>query len=337
MNDLDSDIRAAFARLADQVGHGRGTATAEQAIAEVRRERRARASWAAVVVAVALIGVGVASLVPGDRTDGSVAAPTTRANGLYDVPVRGSLADDAQFVAGVRDLQWSGPLGAGGAELSSPVASRHVVFAGEVPGERWAVVMAEVDGRQAWAWFIGEADAAPDELALAADPAPGGASQPITLIDSRQLAGTLLVLSLPGDRAEYSPSLDRDVTGALVRTFTALPAVDGVLMGTVQTPLTADAGELHVLRGGKTVAKPTPTTPGRLLADRAAPRTPTGDPAQFGERMKTCLEPLGFTVQLFGPDAYEVVDGPFGPEPLSSAEQAQVQAFEQQCMQQLGY
>lgn len=339
MTDLDRDIRTAFAELAAQAGGGQGSKTAELAIAADRRQRRSQAGWAAAAVAVVLTGVGINSVSPSvhaDHMTGSVAASAERNSGLYDVPTRGSLAGDADFLAGVRDLEWSGPLGVDGA-VASPAASTHrVVFAGEVPGgERWAVVMGMIGEQQVWAWFLGGAGATPEEMTLAADPARGGASQSIALIDSRRPTGPLLVLGSPGDAVEYSPSLDRDASGALVRTFTPLPAVAGVHLGAVTTPITAGAGEVHVLRNGVTVAKPSPTTPNRLLATATA--SPTGDPALLGERMKSCLEPLGFTVELFGADAYETVSGPSGLRPLSTAEQAQEQALERQCARQLGY
>lgn len=341
MTDLDRDIRTAFAQLADEAGNGQGLKTAELAMARHRRQRRSRTGWMTAAAAVVLVGAGIPSVIPAgltDRSETAVAALGERRNGLYDIPTRGSLADDADFIAGVRALEWSGPLGLDGANASPAAETRRVVFAGEVPGgERWAVVMGHIDDQQVWAWFLGSSEATPDELTLAAEPARGGASQSIAVIDSRQPTGLLLVLSQPGDGVEYSPSLDRDTSGRLMRTYIPLPAVDGVAMAKVVTPITPDAGEVHVLRHTTVVAKPIPTPPTRLLPSLTTPASLTGDPEIFGEQMKACLEPLGFTVALYGPDAYAIVDGPYGPGPFSTAEQAEQQKLERQCAKQLGY
>jgi hypothetical protein len=54
-----------------------------------------------------------------------------------DGPARGSLAGDAAFVEAVRQLSWSDP---GARAAAPPPAGSQVLFAGDVPGGRWALV-----------------------------------------------------------------------------------------------------------------------------------------------------------------------------------------------------
>ncbi|MBB3677690.1 hypothetical protein [Modestobacter versicolor] len=339
MTDLDRDIRTAFDQLADRAAGPRGPETAERAIALGRRQRRRTAGWAAAALTAVVLGVTVPQVLPASGDPGQTAAPSTAGPvGLYAAPTRGSLAGDEEFVAGVRALEWSGPLGVNGADLHPAEDTRRVLFAGDVPGgQRWAVVMGKVGAQHAWAWYVGPAGAAAEDLELAAPPARGGTDTPIALLDDRSATGPLLVLSRPGDEAEYSASLDRDAAGVLTRTFTALPVVDGVPLGEVTTPIVFGAGELHVLRDGVRVDQAVPTTP-FTEEPVPAPQQQTGDPARFAELMAGCLEPLGFQVRI-GPDgtSSEILSGPYGTGPLSSAEDAETEALITRCRDQLGY
>ena len=136
----------------------RGRATARSAVA-------AR-SWPStgLVAALVLVGVPVGRVrsagvrcASGDTAEEPVLPVPD--GGLYDVPTRGSLADDRAWVAGVRALDWPPADG----EVPS-TADRRVVFAGEVPGGRVALVLGRLARGTARLWLVGPEGAAPGEM-----------------------------------------------------------------------------------------------------------------------------------------------------------------------------
>jgi hypothetical protein len=122
-------------------------------------------------------------------------------------PTWGSLAGDAAFVEAVRRLSWTDP---GAAAAGPPPDGAQVLFAGDVPGGRWALVahpltvpppLVDDDelerqlgtGSVALAWFAGPPGAAPDELRLRSAPLLSEPGLPVALRDTT--TGTLAVVS----------------------------------------------------------------------------------------------------------------------------------------------
>ncbi|WP_448616694.1 hypothetical protein [Modestobacter sp. URMC 112] len=343
----DRALREGLRRLADHAPPPRGPDTADRAVAHDRAQRRRWAAWTAAVLAVGAVLAAVPAAVsglPADPADVAAdGAPADRS--LYDVPTRGSLAGDEEFLAGLRTLEWGGPSGppdAGASELRlrPPEDTRRVLFAGDVPGgSRWALVMGRVEDQLVHAWFTGPAGAAAQELSLTGDPVRTDDGRPITLMDARSATGPLVVVARPGLGAEYSPSLDRDASGRLRRAYVELPVVDGVPLGEVAAPVADGSGRVRLLRDGRdgtAEALVVLTT----LEDVSAPRQiGPGDP-RFWVRLRDCLAPLGFEVTLDpGGNGLSVSGGPaLAPDvgPLSSAEQAENDAARDRCLAQVG-
>ena len=346
----DRLLRDGLRRLAEHAPPPRGRDTADRAIAQDRARRRRRAGWTATVLAIGGVLAAVPATVTGLSPDPAVVAadgapaPQDGGRSLYGVPTRGSLAGDEEFLAGVRALEWGGPAGppdAGASELRLRPAegTRRVLFAADVPGgSRWALVMGRVEEHLVHAWFTGPAGAAPQQLSLAGDPVRTDDGRPITLLDAGSATGPLVVVARPGLGAEYSPSLDRDASGRLRRVYVELPVVDGVPLGEVTVPVAEGSGRVRMLRDGRdgtAEALLVPTT----LEDVSAPQPiGAGDP-QVWVRLRDCLVPLGFEVQLDpGGNGLSVSGGPaLAPDvgPLSSAEQAQNDAARDECLAQV--
>jgi hypothetical protein len=304
-------LRDRLARLAEHAPAPRGAATAVRVVADVRSHRRRAVAWAAAVLAIggvlAAVPSTVSGLSPGSAADagadggaGAGAGVARAAAGdagpsLYDLAPRGSLAGDAEFLAGVREIPWDGPEGGPG-----PAAgTRRVLFAGDVPGgSRWALVMGRVGPQLVYAWFTGPAGAAPGELVLVGAPARAGAEQPIALLDAGGATGPLVVVGRPGDRAGYSPSLDRDASGELGRTYTELPVVDGVPLGEVDRPRAYGAGQVRVLRETGPLAIVEPTVVDDPRSSVPVGPGPDQDPRRYWVELRDCLAPLGFQVTL---------------------------------------
>ena len=180
----------------------------------------------------AAVAVVVLVVAPFDRTEpapeaeAGTAAPTT-ASVLDAGSPRGSLADDAAFVEAVRRLPWTADERAGPA-----LGIRSVVFVGDVPGGRWALVVGEVlgppdapgspaDGPAGQSglmavWFGGRPGADPAELRPLTAPMRAPADVPLALLDQR--TGTMVVVAAsgrrgPGVRAPRRPGHRRDLPG----------------------------------------------------------------------------------------------------------------------------
>ena len=216
-----------------------------------QRRRRAVLAVTGLVVALVLVGVPVgASVLLGPLRDGDTAEEPVLPvpdGGLYDVPARGSLADDRAWVAGVRTLDWPAD-----GEVPS-TANRRVVFAGEVPGGRVALVLGRLERGTARLWLVGPEGAAPGEMRPALAPAE--------LLDGKRLAfwdapdpaadtGVLVVVAFPGDTAEFVPGVSRPIDGTIVETAEPFELTDGVGIRTVPRPVGWPfATHVGVLRG----------------------------------------------------------------------------------------
>ncbi len=155
--DVEELLRENFAIRADQVP-APSRDLVRTTVDGYRRARRRRAAAVAggLAVVVALGGVALGSGLLGGETPDVAVAPGYSDLGVYEVPTRGSLAEDEAFVEGVRSIEWSAPMGWEGAWLQTEEADRRVLFAGEVPGgQRWALVMGRAGFQLLYAWFIG--------------------------------------------------------------------------------------------------------------------------------------------------------------------------------------
>ena len=208
----DDELRARLTALADATAPPPRADLAAVVEHRHRARRRTQLRLGAVgVVVVAAVAVGRV-LVP----DGPSAEPATAVAVAPDVPdrpasddgpTRGSLAGNAEFLEAVRQLSWSDP-GAGAAD-PAPGGSQ-VLFAGDVPGGRWALVARPLTvppplmdddelerelgtGSMALAWFAGPRGAAAEELRLHRAPVVTGPGLPVALWD--RATGTLAVVA----------------------------------------------------------------------------------------------------------------------------------------------
>jgi hypothetical protein len=303
-------------------------------VADHRRDRRRRrAVLAAAVAAVfALGGVAVGSRlleVDPSRPEG----PETRTEpdlGIYEVPTRGSLADDETFVGGVRAIDWSAPIGWEGPWLEPGEADRRVLFAGEVPGgQRWALVMGRVGFQLLYVWFTGPPDADGSALQPAAPPGRGGPDEPMTLMDESRPAATLVVVGLPGDEVAFSPD------GS---TWEPVPTGDGVAVGLVTPPASLAEAELRITRDGGDVVHRSALAQLRPSGSYVPPGAgpgPAEDPEgrQYGERMRDCLLSVGWVVTAAAGGAAILAGADLGdPQRVLAFQQDR-----QQCEVALGY
>lgn len=237
------------------------------------RRRLLRLAAAALSVLLLLIG-------PFDRTDPAPeAAAGTRtpvddaAPTIDGAPPRGSLASDPAYVAAVRRLPWSAEETAGAA-----LGNRSVVFVGDVPGARWALVVGRVlgppdapgspaDGPAGQSglmavWFGGRAGAAADDLRPLTAPTRAPADTPVGLLDQR--TGTLVVVAGPDDLVEVSERPEIVEDGRVYRAFRDVETVDGVAVARLRpsdVPVSA-AAAFRVSRHGRLIAHSAPTTIG---------------------------------------------------------------------------
>jgi hypothetical protein len=244
------------------------------------------AAGCAVALAVAVVDLtgedaqeappptGTVTGVPGAAATGDPEA------GILDGPPRGSLAGDQAFLDGVRALPWTvePPVRAADGTIlyylsEPPVESRRVVYAGDVPGGRWALVVAEAadapeaadlppgvvpDDAPVAAWFTGPPGAAVAQMTSAVGPYPVGTDWPLALTDPR--TGALVVVAAPGDEVEVSERPLIDADGRTSREWRQLDAEDGVAVTRIPpVPRAVDASTSYrVLRGGRLQARDTP-------------------------------------------------------------------------------
>jgi hypothetical protein len=117
-----------------------------------------------------------------------------------------------------------------------------VLFAGDVPGGRWALLVGRpelVDPSAApsdqplpvldellMAWFAGPPGAEPEQMELASYPYGLQPGYIPSLHDPR--SGTLVVVAAPGDTVEVSPGVEVDTAGEDSRSWTTIETPDGV-------------------------------------------------------------------------------------------------------------
>ena len=271
---------------------------------------RRRSLWLALAAAVLGVLVVVAPSGPEQQEPAAVAraspSPTLTAAPEYLTgPPRGSLASDPAVVEAMRRLPWTDeePTGSGPIDpaVSAPALGlRSVVFVGDVPGGRWALVVGRVlgppeapgspaDGPAGQSglvavWFGGPPGSPPERLARLTTPARIAPDWPLGLFDQR--TGALVVVAAPGDDIEVSerPLVDED--GGIYRLFRTITTTDGIGTATLRPsdlPVSA-AAVYRVLRDGETVARGAPWTVGGRPADElpVAIEYPRGEPSSTG-------------------------------------------------------
>lgn len=252
--NIETQLRDTLHRAADELG----AAEPPQAVrvsgmhSLARRRSRRRAAMLSAGLAVLLVAVAVPFGLSLLRTgDDRIAAPLLE-GGIFGVPTRGSLAGDAAFVEAVRQLPWvvpgvePGPGLDGTVEApNAPVETRRVVFAGDVPQGRWAVVVGQNTTKPsgedpipdlqinpgalsdtAVAWYAGPPGATPEQMQLVNEPRGIAADQPASFYNAA--SGDLVVVAAPGDVIEVSPRPEVSADGTVTRRFENIGAADGV-------------------------------------------------------------------------------------------------------------
>lgn len=241
----ETELRARLERLAERTAppaqHPRElTATV---VSRHHAERRRQRSLATVTAVLAAVFVGVPVWLSRTAQDPGPAGPAPY-SGVYTVPTRGNLSSEPDFVEGVRRLPWTtGP--AGDDVLEAPLDTRHVVYASNVPGARWALVAgasptalppdegvdpADLDERSSMviAWFTGPSDATAEEMSLNSRPRIVRADEPTALSDAA--AGVAVIVAAPGDRIEVSGFVFVDSDGTTTREYTQESPEEGILV-----------------------------------------------------------------------------------------------------------
>ncbi|WP_448626357.1 hypothetical protein [Geodermatophilus sp. URMC 64] len=160
---------------------------------------------------------------------------TDRGTDAFDLDTRGSLAGDEGWLADVASLD----------SLAALPAQRHVAFAGDVPEERIALVLARADGQAVAAWLTGPADAGPEEMTPAVAPYPVDPAEPLVLWDVPEPAwtgGLLVVVAGPDDELAFVSGRFVDTSGEESEVHVRLTARDGVVLTPVGPPVASVGG-----------------------------------------------------------------------------------------------
>jgi hypothetical protein len=325
-DQLRSDLRVLSGRAPDP---------SSRLADDVLRRRRAVRSRR---FAVAGAGLGVALVVGLVPVVGATSAPDrSTAAPAVDAGTRGSLAADGAFVDALRSVpwtyqQWRSPGGSAvtmdpqlqpapdwTSETTDLAAAyrpdqRDVLFAGDVPGGRWALVALHSAGGDTIAWFTGPADARPDQMTISGMPQSVSAGEPLAHVDLADAQRTLVVVTDPGDAVEVSDRAVLSADGTVDRTFVPLPDEDGD--GVVVTTLDSStrfgvAASVRVSRGGEVVWRSAPSTAGRARGiDQDDPRGwPIGIDARTGATLDPGYDYLDqATTTALGPFGLELED-----------------------------
>jgi hypothetical protein len=320
----EDELRDRLSGLADRVGppssDGRGLAG--RVAREAADRRRTSRGVLVALGCVVLLGVAVPQLIDGDAP---AAAPASGAASdvpeaagrvpggapadYFTGPTRGSLAGDDEFLDGVTALPWAAepPVRAADGTIlyylpNPPVEARRVVFAGDVPGGRWALVVggtprgaAETAGvppevvpndTLAAAWFTGPPGATADQMTLANEPSTISTDWPAALTDPRN--GVLVVVAAPGDAIEVSQRPMIDAEGQTSREWRPVETDDGIAVTRVSPfPRPYDGSTSYrVLRDGRLEARDMPWSIFyEELVDQPLPiEYPRGRPGELGDQ-----------------------------------------------------
>ncbi|MGY1743828.1 MULTISPECIES: hypothetical protein [unclassified Blastococcus] len=272
-------LRERLARIAERTAPPEDPGLATRVAARSRAGHRQRVGLTALAAAVAAVVVAVPVALSGPAAEPAPgpASPASTAS-VFAGPTRGPLAGDAAFVEGVRQLPWQLPeQGLTGPEPD--VSTRRVVWAGDVPGRRWALVVGENTARPegaaadpavqtdlgalsdvAMAWFAGPPGAGPAQMELATVPRGVDPAQPVGLADNT--TGALVVVALRGDSIDVSRRPEVGADAAVTRTWEPADVSEGVAVvalpddGTARPP----ALRFRVTREGREVVTGSPET-----------------------------------------------------------------------------
>jgi hypothetical protein len=318
----EDELRDRLHTLADRAGRpsADGPGLAHVVAQETADRRRTRRTLLIAVGCVVLLGIALPRLVDGgsqeaDPASGSAAGLASAASDavppgdiVFGLPTRGSLAGDHAFLDGVRALTWSEepPVRAADGTIlyhlpDPPVEARTVVFAGDVPGGRWALVvgwttflppeaadMPEDVAPQdelAAAWFTGPPGAAVEQMTLASGPMSIATDWPIALTDPRN--GVLVVVAAPGDVVEVSRRPEIGADGSTTREWRPVETDDGIAITSVSAfPRPYDGSTSYrVLRNGRTEARDMPwSIYSEELSEDLTIEYPRGRPSELGEQ-----------------------------------------------------
>ncbi len=240
-----------------------------------RRQRSDRRRLAALAAGLAALLVGVAvpvSLTVLQRPDesGEVANPSG-IEGFMGLPTRGNLSGDTDFLEQVRQLPWGGPDG----ELGNPaIASRHVVFAADVSGQRWVLVGGTVDGGYVSAtWFFGPEGATPSQLVTGSEQGIVLPDHPVTAVRADNPGLALVVVTAPGDLVEISRHVEIDNVGSISRSYEPLDTVDGIAITGIEAISGGIGVSVQVTRDGRRLFRGEPTIQSGGVSDAVCPAT----------------------------------------------------------------
>ncbi len=208
-----------------------------------RRSQRRRLAGALTVGLALAVAVPIAIAWPAPAPVSSdVASPT----GFVPGPPRGSLADDAGFLAEVAEVPW----GRGPDAIDPAIADRRVLFAGDVPAGRWVRVVAPVQGRWIGVWLTGPAGAEPSSLAPICEPDPVAGWQGV--VSFGESRGTLVVLSEPDDAVTVSLRTEIGSDGIARRDYRPVATIDGAAVVELEERMLTTV-DVRVTRDGRTV------------------------------------------------------------------------------------
>jgi hypothetical protein len=186
-------------------------------VREVRGRRRSRALLA--VGAVAVLGAGAVWL-PGalPTAPPSAAATTTEAGpqAPESGPARGALADDEDFVAGLRGQLDPGP------------EDGRLLYADDAGGLRWALIIRPYGDGVTATWFFGPEGAQPADMAQTSDVYSQVRPAAWSLAASIGGRSAVLVVARPGDEVELSRGVVVAADGTPGRDFAPVDLEDGV-------------------------------------------------------------------------------------------------------------
>ena len=288
----------------------------ERTRARHRRQRRQQAAMVGVGLAVALLFGSVPVLravLPDPGTAEDAAAPRREpAPGIHELPPRGPLAGDADWLASVAALPWE--VSEADPDTDPAVDSHRVSWAGDVAGVRFALVVGQDGARLAGVWFTGPAGAAPEQMTQATTVSRVQRNQPLAVVDvpAGGSTGVLVVVGLPGDTVEYVA--DRTVTAAGEEQVDRrpLPGADGVAAGEINAPLGPGGGvPAVVVRDGEELSSMSYTLTDRAEALALAPVEGVADPRGLRGRVAEELlqHVLRTAVRSYG-------TGPDAPAPV---------------------
>jgi len=307
-------LSAQLARLAAAPGAWRLDTPAAVADVRSRRTGTRRRLAAGVVAAVCVAGVAVPLArwapdpPPAVPVAQSTTAPSTSSSApavpavpVLAGPTRGSLAQDPAFLAGVL-ARWDD-------DDAPPPGERAVVFAGDTPHGRAALVVGTGSGEVRGMWFTGPAGAAPDQL-QPYEPRQLDRERPLTLLLGGPGEGTLLVLTAPGDGVDVSPRALTSGASAVARIYSPVPVVDGVAVVPATTTAVGPAISVRVTRQGQEVYRSGVDWPGAPALDSRPPpgvtplRTTAGtpDPVVLGAALASLAQPLAVEVADLRPE-----------------------------------